>query len=557
MKHLKGGEKMLFGIGQLQQPEVYDNGIPLKNKEKSGKSFDEILTFINKSNKVDAPETIEINRSSVKSKSVLFTEKENFFISGERKEDNSSAVQVNEDFLLFFSELLKMFSMFAGDPERIDYSLAAGTDGKKIATTLEGREPALADANQTDFERILELMDRKENVFDFLKSIDYLHSADTGKHSSSLPNGETVSTTGQLQNPETINTAGTETDKFPENLSLLLGMFSEQENYGKSFSSLVDNERRQEFINNMLQNLTEKIDLTTMQENKSKQLSRLIGEYIRLLENNSKTLLEFSDKHTGLLKGQKMPHTVLKQAFSRIEKGNYSVFQTKYIPFVFNGNKGTESIFKTIFPEKAGAETGKGDSNFSSDTVPSLFLRTGSEAQQPDFSNTGMNSGEQLNQFISGKPDVLQLMEDNRPVTYGRFIEKFTSLLARGKFINNGRMQILIIQLEPKHLGTLKIELIQNKGEMIAKLVSSTQLAKDLMESQAYALKQAFHQQNLPINRIDFIHGLTEDEFIGQDEQNADGEEAGREKEQNQQQDDDQNTGFLETFEQTLLNYKV
>mgnify|MGYP001359635784 FL=1 len=118
-------------------------------------------------------------------------------------------------------------------------------------------------------------------------------------------------------------------------------------------------------------------------------------------------------------------------------------------------------------------------------------------------------------------------------------------------------MQILIIQLEPKHLGTLKIELIQNKGEMIAKLVSSTQLAKDLMESQAYALKQAFHQQNLPINRIDFIHGLTEDEFIGQDEQNADGEEAGREKEQNQQQDDDQNTGFLETFEQTLLNYKV
>jgi flagellar hook-length control protein FliK len=49
--------------------------------------------------------------------------------------------------------------------------------------------------------------------------------------------------------------------------------------------------------------------------------------------------------------------------------------------------------------------------------------------------------------------------------------------------MNVGRNQKLFIKLYPEHLGTLRVELIQPDSTLIAKFMTSTANAKDILES--------------------------------------------------------------------------
>lgn len=171
------------------------------------------------------------------------------------------------------------------------------------------------------------------------------------------------------------------------------------------------------------------------------------------------------------------------------------------------------------------------------------------------------------NQQLSGKPieagtvqtpntgGSLQLLEGNKPVTMERFIKDFETILAKSKFYQNGQVQKLTIQLKPEHLGTLKIELIQQHNELVAKIISSTTSARDLLESQSQALKQALVQQNIPINRIDFLDDIQQERFNHQ-QPNQNNDQRGYQQHE-EKKDEQNNEDFMETFKATLLNYEI
>ncbi|WP_363549229.1 flagellar hook-length control protein FliK [Caldifermentibacillus hisashii] len=171
------------------------------------------------------------------------------------------------------------------------------------------------------------------------------------------------------------------------------------------------------------------------------------------------------------------------------------------------------------------------------------------------------------NQQLSGKPieagtvqtpntgGSLQLLEGNKPVTMERFIKDFEMILAKSKFYQNGQVQKLTIQLKPEHLGTLKIELIQQQNELVAKIISSTTSAKELLESQSQALKQALVQQNIPINRIDFLDDIQQERFNHQ-QPNQNNDQRGYQQHE-EKKDEQNNEDFMETFKATLLNYEI
>ena len=99
-------------------------------------------------------------------------------------------------------------------------------------------------------------------------------------------------------------------------------------------------------------------------------------------------------------------------------------------------------------------------------------------------------------------PPVLHLSDEgNKNVSYQRFVQQFVSILQRGKFFNNGHVQKLTVQLKPEHLGTLKIELVQKSNELVAKIVSQTNTAKELLESQLQALRRRFSNK-ISMSRI-------------------------------------------------------
>lgn len=171
------------------------------------------------------------------------------------------------------------------------------------------------------------------------------------------------------------------------------------------------------------------------------------------------------------------------------------------------------------------------------------------------------------NQQLSGKPieagtvqtpntgGSLQLLEGNKPVTMERFIKDFETILAKSKFYQNGQVQKLTIQLKPEHLGTLKIELIQQHNELVAKIISSTTSARELLESQSQALKQALVQQNIPINRIDFLDDIQQERFNHQ-QPNQNNDQRGYQQHE-EKKDEQNNEDFMETFKATLLNYEI
>lgn len=150
------------------------------------------------------------------------------------------------------------------------------------------------------------------------------------------------------------------------------------------------------------------------------------------------------------------------------------------------------------------------------------------------------------------KPEQLTLMTNaQRPVSAEQLIEQFESILSRSKFMNTGGTQRLFIKLNPEHLGALRVELIQKDSMIIARILTSTSVAKDMMESQLNGLKHAFSSQNIQIERVEISQQFTGQERTFNREQQQQQERQQPREEQKEQQS---NGDFTNSFEEALLN---
>ncbi|MBP2240130.1 flagellar hook-length control protein FliK [Cytobacillus eiseniae] len=150
------------------------------------------------------------------------------------------------------------------------------------------------------------------------------------------------------------------------------------------------------------------------------------------------------------------------------------------------------------------------------------------------------------------KPEQLTLMTSTqRPVSAEQLMEQFESILSRSKFSVNGGTQRLFIKLNPEHLGALRIELIQKDSMMVARILTSTSLAREMMESQLNGLKQAFSSQNIQIERVEISQ-----QFTGQERTFNREQQQGQERQQPREEQKEQqaNEHFTKSFEEALLN---
>jgi flagellar hook-length control protein FliK len=160
-------------------------------------------------------------------------------------------------------------------------------------------------------------------------------------------------------------------------------------------------------------------------------------------------------------------------------------------------------------------------------------------------------------QFLQmSRPEQLTLTLPNgtKQVQTEQLIKQFENILARSQFSNVNGVQRLFLQLNPGHLGSLRIEIIQQDSVMVAKIVASTQTAKEAIEGQLNTLKQAFHSQNIQVDRVEISQQTTgQERFLNRDgeQEQARQEQAERKEEQISDQD------FISSFEEALLNTEV
>lgn len=126
-------------------------------------------------------------------------------------------------------------------------------------------------------------------------------------------------------------------------------------------------------------------------------------------------------------------------------------------------------------------------------------------------------------------------------------VREMQNVFKRANFGQTGGTNRLLIKLYPEHLGQVRIELLQVNGIMTARILASTALGKEMLDSQLNQLRQAFLQQNLQVERIDVSQTL-------QDTSRSDREQAfnqqfkreGQEAESQQEQNEDDQLSFEE-----------
>ncbi|MGE7922244.1 flagellar hook-length control protein FliK [Viridibacillus arvi] len=90
------------------------------------------------------------------------------------------------------------------------------------------------------------------------------------------------------------------------------------------------------------------------------------------------------------------------------------------------------------------------------------------------------------------------------------FVKEFQAIMNRSQTSNAQGMTKLLIKLYPENLGTIRVELVQKDGVMTARLLASTALGKEMLDSQLNSLKQSLVNQNIQLDRIDVAQALSD-----------------------------------------------
>lgn len=133
-------------------------------------------------------------------------------------------------------------------------------------------------------------------------------------------------------------------------------------------------------------------------------------------------------------------------------------------------------------------------------------------------------------------------------------VREMQNVFKRANFGQTGGTNRLLIKLYPEHLGQVRIELLQVNGIMTARILASTALGKEMLDSQLHQLRQVFLQQNLQVERIDVSQQL-------QDTARNDREQAFNQQfkhdEQETEQQHEQNEDEQLTFQEYMIELEV
>jgi flagellar hook-length control protein FliK len=109
------------------------------------------------------------------------------------------------------------------------------------------------------------------------------------------------------------------------------------------------------------------------------------------------------------------------------------------------------------------------------------------------------------------------------------FLQQLTNMIQSGRFtrFKNGNAQF-VIRLYPEHLGTLTVKIVREHGTLTAKLIASTDSAKELLDANLSQLYHVLSTENITVEKWNV---LTQDRYASAFYQ----EERGHEQKERQQ----------------------
>lgn len=132
-------------------------------------------------------------------------------------------------------------------------------------------------------------------------------------------------------------------------------------------------------------------------------------------------------------------------------------------------------------------------------------------------------------------------------------LKQFETLLSKSTFkqLQNG-VQQLTLKLHPVSMGRLDITIQQVNGVMTARIMTTTQMAKDMLDSQLHQLKQAFQGQNLQVERVETAQQQAQLWKDMQEEQKEKQQQKDKEPSDQLADEEDEEQNFAEFLQATI-----
>ncbi|MEW9501302.1 flagellar hook-length control protein FliK [Jeotgalibacillus marinus] len=157
-------------------------------------------------------------------------------------------------------------------------------------------------------------------------------------------------------------------------------------------------------------------------------------------------------------------------------------------------------------------------------------------------------------QSSHGKWSLAVPVKSNEQAT--SLMQQFQTIMSSAKFGKANGTEKLMIRLQPEHLGTLRIELVQKAGILTARVMTSTGIAKEMMDSQLHQLRQSLTSQNIQVEKIEVLNMESEsNRSERQMDQSSQQSSQQKEQEKDEHLDDDQDEE--QSFHQIFLNIEV
>jgi len=328
----------------------------------------------------------------------------------------------------------------------------------------------------------------------------YVRKAETGYSSDKFGEALSKSITAISKQKEN-NTEQVSKDEINQ-VSTIID-FLKQENVIDQDSLLEDSENLVESIQLLLEQLGEETEQVNSED--------ILQNMILLLEklNDDKNLNFVKSELATLepvLKFSKL-YALLKENNSSFTENQESIQQLKQALEKLTAK--LETLLTTMVKDSKGFSSVfiKQNQGDALSYLQGVYARTinGTTDKSVGLSeNNPFMTMSKLEQF------VLQTGTNRQEVSQEQFIKAFENIIGRSKLTNLNGMQKLFIKLNPESLGTLRIELIQRDGILMAKIIASTSGGKQLLDAQLHGLKQAFINQNISVEKIEIAYQSSE-----------------------------------------------
>ena len=164
--------------------------------------------------------------------------------------------------------------------------------------------------------------------------------------------------------------------------------------------------------------------------------------------------------------------------------------------------------------------------------------------------DTSQLAGNNTNANAVVKGELLTTEESRNNLKNETLLREMQNIFKRSNFGQTGGTNRLLIKLYPEHLGQVRIELLQSNGVMTARILASTALGKEMLDSQLHQLRSAFLQQNLQVERIDISQAL-------QDTAKNDREHTFNQQETKDEDKHEQNDDEVMSFQEYMIELEV